>query len=173
MAASNQFVRHTTVKVNGFGTHGCDLDLHFAYDKVHPDLVQELLLAKDESGDDPPENVARPAAGEADLTRNDVLMAIGEIIKQCVPDCHRIKVITTARTPVVRFYHKGSSVKCDMSLSNELAVNNTAYLQYCCKRCPLMKPLVYLVRTWMKHWELAGAKNSCFGPNALCCFFLM
>ena len=90
------------------------------------------------------------------ISASDVLLAVAEIIKQCIPDCYKIKAVLSARLPVVRFYHKSSDMRCDISLSNHLAVHNTKYLRFCWQLYPNFRPLVFVVRAWMKHWELAG-----------------
>nr|CAB3267382.1 speckle targeted PIP5K1A-regulated poly(A) polymerase-like [Phallusia mammillata] len=136
--------------VSGFGTQGCDLDLHFEYTSIHPDILHEIKMHRDTENDS-----SNSTVGE-EITSQEIIAAVGEVIKQCVPDCHKIKVISASRFPLVRFYHKGSNVKCDISLSNKLAVVNTTYLQLCCKVFPMLKPLVIAIRTWMRHWELAG-----------------
>ncbi|XP_076816399.1 speckle targeted PIP5K1A-regulated poly(A) polymerase-like isoform X2 [Clavelina lepadiformis] len=142
--------------INGFGVHACDLDLHFEYEEVHPDILQELSPRdKEEMKSGTYSNDTTSA-----ISASDVLLAVAEIIKQCIPDCHKIKAVLSARLPVVRFYHKSSDMRCDISLSNHLAVHNTKYLRFCWQLYPNFRPLVFVVRAWMKHWELAGGVHT-------------
>nr|XP_002130666.1 speckle targeted PIP5K1A-regulated poly(A) polymerase [Ciona intestinalis] len=137
--------------VNGFGVHGCDLDLNFDYSSIHDDVMAGITQNMHETG------TAEVSAEDMDRShKSGVLLAIAEIIKQCVPDCHKIKTILNARLPVVRFYHKTSGVRCDISLKNDLAIHNTQYLQLCSQLTPNFSLLVFLIRAWMKHWKLAG-----------------
>ena len=146
------------LQANGFGVGGCDLDLTLYFTEVHPEVFDEILSRsedEDEDGTFVEESSARMRTTHTGL---DILAAVTEIIKQCVPDCHKVKSILTARLPVVRFYHKASKMRCDLSLSNYIAVRNTEYLKVCSQIVPVFRPLVYVVRLWMKHWQLAGTK---------------
>ena len=151
-------------QANEFGVRGCDLDLTLYYTEVAPEVLSEILSRfEDEEmacdGESSHSAIVKIDRDKSAPVVSDLLSAVAEIIKQCVPDCHKIKSILTARLPVVRFYHKASKMRCDMSLSNYIAVRNTEYLKTCSRVFPQFRPLVYAVRLWMKHWELAGTDH--------------
>ena len=120
-------------------------------------MLHEILSRTDEVINDETACAITSDSAELSADSADILSAVAEVIKQCVPDCHKIKPILSARLPVVRFYHKSSNMRCDLSLLNHIAVRNTKYLRICSQCSPAFRPLVFAVRLWMKHWELAGS----------------
>ncbi|XP_039254761.2 speckle targeted PIP5K1A-regulated poly(A) polymerase-like [Styela clava] len=142
--------------VNGFGVHGCDLDLNFKYESLNYDAAIQFLPEDSEEKPNLEENQNKSGT----LNVKQILSVIAGIIRQCVPDCNQVKAILTARRPVVKFHHKSSGMCCDISIGNSLAVRNTLFLRHLSDKVPYLASLVQAIRLWMKHWKLAGSNQS-------------
>jgi len=55
-----------------------------------------------------------------------------------------------ARVPVVKFFHAGSQMSCDVCLNNHLATENTRLLRTYAAIDPRMRQMVILVKYWAK-----------------------
>ena len=48
----------------------------------------------------------------------DILSLVSDVVRRCVPSCHDVRLIPSARLPVVTFAHRESSLRCDISVNN-------------------------------------------------------
>ncbi|XP_022081933.1 speckle targeted PIP5K1A-regulated poly(A) polymerase-like isoform X2 [Acanthaster planci] len=128
---------------NGFGVQGCDLDVHLESPSSPRDDHTLLDITS--------------------ATPLDILTLVSDVIKRCVPSCHNVHVIPSARLPVVKLTHKESGVQCDISINNRLALQNTKLLQFYSQLGPQVRPLVFTIRHWAKLRQLAG--NVGAGPR--------
>ncbi|XP_018572666.1 uncharacterized protein LOC108912018 [Anoplophora glabripennis] len=59
--------------------------------------------------------------------------------------------IPTARTPIVKLYHKMTDIECDLSFRHGLSVENTKFLRFCLDLQPITQPFVLLLKKWSQH----------------------
>ncbi|XP_054039922.1 LOW QUALITY PROTEIN: speckle targeted PIP5K1A-regulated poly(A) polymerase [Rissa tridactyla] len=136
--------------VNGFDAHGCDLDLLL---DLEPTKSLQAAATRD-----------LPASEDSILSDIDlavtpapeVLELVATVLRRCVPGVRRVRAVPTARRPVVKFCHKQSGLRGDISIDNRLALLNTRFLQLCAEADERVRPLVYAVRLWAKQQGLAG-----------------
>uniref|UniRef100_H9G8W7 RRM domain-containing protein n=1 Tax=Anolis carolinensis TaxID=28377 RepID=H9G8W7_ANOCA len=165
--------------VNGFDVSGCDLDLFLDLEKakhfqvsangssvpqvrrpwLHPLLMYLSFWVKDGASPKLAPHSEDSILSDVDLasaTVPEVLELVATVLQKCVPGVHNIQAVLTARRPVVKFCHKESSLRGDISINNRLAVCNTRFLQLCTEADERVRPLVYTVRYWAKQQTLAG-----------------
>ena len=151
--------------VNGFGTHNCDLDLHF-----------HVPLCDIPSG--LPEKSLKVSGNSSLEIETIIAKDVAMIIQKCIVDCINVRTIINNRFALVKFQHKSSGIICDLSMHNEMAVINTEYLVFLSNIFPPLVPLVYFVRCWMKHHSLSvsgnrsGSSLSNYTVTLLVVFFL-
>ncbi|XP_073514577.1 speckle targeted PIP5K1A-regulated poly(A) polymerase [Phyllobates terribilis] len=122
-------------------------------DKSHK-KDEELVMQVTEDTDDD-ENIT-PGLSLQGLSHEEVLDVVGRVLRQCVPGVHGVQSVPSARRPVIRFQHKTSGLRGDITLNNRLALRNSSYLRLCSDLDPRVPQLVYTVRYWARVQQLAG-----------------
>ncbi|XP_073410755.1 speckle targeted PIP5K1A-regulated poly(A) polymerase [Dendrobates tinctorius] len=115
---------------------------------------EELVMQVTEDTDDE-ENIT-PGLSLQGLSHEEVLDVVGRVLRQCVPGVHGVQSVPSARRPVIRFQHKTSGLRGDITLNNRLALRNSSYLRVCSDLDPRVPQLVYTVRYWARVQQLAG-----------------
>ncbi|XP_060032320.1 speckle targeted PIP5K1A-regulated poly(A) polymerase isoform X2 [Erinaceus europaeus] len=85
-----------------------------------------------------------------------MLDLVGSILRGCVPGVYRVQTVPSARRPVVKFCHRPSGLRGDVSLSNRLALHNSRFLSLCSELDERVRPLVYTIRCWAQGRGLSG-----------------
>ncbi|XP_040266002.1 speckle targeted PIP5K1A-regulated poly(A) polymerase [Bufo bufo] len=115
---------------------------------------EELVMQVTEADDDD-ENIT-PGLSLLGLSQEEILEVVGRVLRQCVPGVHGVQSVPSARRPVIRFQHKTSGLRGDITLNNRLALRNSSYLRLCSDLDPRVPQLVYTVRYWARVHQLAG-----------------
>ncbi|XP_075044664.1 speckle targeted PIP5K1A-regulated poly(A) polymerase isoform X2 [Mixophyes fleayi] len=113
------------------------------------DEIEELMDAGDN------ENIT-PGLSLQGLSHEEILNVVERVLRQCVPGVHGVQSVPSARRPVVRFQHKTSGLRGDITLNNRLALRNSSFLRLCSNLDPRVTQLVYTVRYWARMNQLAG-----------------
>ncbi|KAG5882878.1 hypothetical protein JTB14_026168 [Gonioctena quinquepunctata] len=58
--------------------------------------------------------------------------------------------VPTARTPIVKLYHKKTKIECDLSFRHGLSVENTKFLRCCIDIQPITQPFILLLKNGRK-----------------------
>ncbi|PIK36279.1 hypothetical protein BSL78_26879 [Apostichopus japonicus] len=95
----------------------------------------------------------------------ECLEFVAQIIQKCVPSCHKVQTIASARKPAIKFVHKDSGLHCDIILNNRLVLRNTELIHFYCTLDPVVRPLILLIRRWAKLNHVA--ENSGPGPRLI------
>ncbi|XP_033733315.1 speckle targeted PIP5K1A-regulated poly(A) polymerase-like [Pecten maximus] len=151
--------------VNGFGIKGCDMDIYIDLTNlgipcrsqaIDLPYVRDIRFLKKQKGPLGHDDMVK-------ITPIDKAKLILRILVEHAPSCSELTLIPSNRCPIVRFTHLESGIKCDLSIDNKLALQNTRLLQTLSLYDQRVRPLVYVVRYWAKLKGLAG------NPRALPC----
>ncbi|KAM9302152.1 speckle targeted PIP5K1A-regulated poly(A) polymerase [Gastrophryne carolinensis] len=133
------------------GDEGQTLDTRKGLGEDEAETQQHTM--EDDSDED--ENIA-PGLSLQGLSNEEVLNLVERVLRQCVPGVHGVQTVPSARRPVIRFQHKTSGLRGDITLNNRLALRNSSYLRLCSDLDPRVSQLVYTVRYWARVNQLAG-----------------
>lgn len=151
--------------VNGFGLKGCDMDVYLGLDSIGMS-VRSTNLDLPYTRDVHSLKKTHGPLTQADIdgmTNGDKCKLISRILIEHAPSCSNTQTIPSTRCPIIRFKHESSGIKCDLSLDNKIALQNTRLLQALSQYDPRIKPLVYTIRYWGRLKQIAG--NIKTGPR--------
>ncbi|XP_019630200.1 PREDICTED: speckle targeted PIP5K1A-regulated poly(A) polymerase-like [Branchiostoma belcheri] len=148
--------------VNGFGRPGCDLDLYLDFGRSKFDYQFATPSSADHELDS--DNVISMEDIES-ASVEELLALLANILKRCAPGCAKVQVVPSSRCPVVKFVHKDTGLRCDISINNRLALHNTELLHLYRTVYPGLTRLVCVVREWARLGGIGG--NSAGGGPRL------
>ncbi|XP_065052876.1 speckle targeted PIP5K1A-regulated poly(A) polymerase-like isoform X1 [Rhopilema esculentum] len=136
--------------VSKLGCKGCDLDITLVTKDlggyVHKNTCSQSICC---SGDD------AGSVGSTTAIDNDI-SEVCQILRKFVPGCKDVFALKSAHCPVIKFFHKNSSLHCDLSINNRLAVHNSKLLNSYCEADERFRYLSYAVRFWADSKDIAG-----------------
>jgi speckle targeted PIP5K1A-regulated poly(A) polymerase len=59
----------------------------------------------------------------------ELMVSVAESRLKDLPECCKVEGVPSARTPIVRFLHKPSGVRCDMAFRHGLGCENTKLIK--------------------------------------------
>ncbi|KAH3833034.1 hypothetical protein DPMN_106336 [Dreissena polymorpha] len=146
--------------VNGFGLSGCDMDIFLDLSTMHgrtwelqpvklPFVRDFKFLKEKEWGPLIPADTNK--MGLADQCK-----LICRILTEHLEGIKDAQVVPSNRCPLVRFKYGSGDIKCDLSLNNKLALQNTKLLYLYSVLNSRVRLLVYAIRYWAKVKQISG-----------------
>ncbi|KAL5010833.1 hypothetical protein ScPMuIL_013138 [Solemya velum] len=132
--------------VNGFGKSGCDLDMEVDF---LPNNKDSRFQTKSKSMKF---RTNKHKGNEREFAQQ-ILQVLGDVIQHFMPTCAGVHHILNARVPIVKFFHKASSLECDLAFKNPSASQMSELLYFFGEIDDRVRPLVATVKEW------AHAKN--------------
>ncbi|VVC43397.1 PAP/25A-associated [Cinara cedri] len=129
--------------VNSFGKIGSDLDLVFMNNKVTKNLTNRLVY-----------HSKCMSSGRSQIQRH--IEILGDLLQLFLPGCSRIKRISQARVPIVKYFQDFVGLECDLAISNETAVNMSELLYIFGNFDQRVRPLVFTVKMWAREINLTN-----------------
>ncbi|KAL4222247.1 Speckle targeted PIP5K1A-regulated poly(A) polymerase [Mactra antiquata] len=150
--------------VNGFGLTGCDMDIFLDLSTMHgrtwelqpiklPFVRDFKFLKEKEWGPLIPADLDKMGMG-------DQCKLISRILIDHLEGIHDVQVVPASRCPIVRFRYNDTDFKCDLSVNNKLALQNTKLLYLYSVLNSRVRLLVYAIRYWAKVKQIAGNQKA-------------
>lgn len=129
--------------VNSFGKIGSDIDLVLMNKQTKKNETSRLIF-----------HGKCMANGRTQTQRN--IEILGDLLQLFLPGCSRVKRISQARVPIVKYSQDFVGVECDLAVSNETAVNMSELLYIFGNFDDRVRPLVFTVKLWAKEINLTN-----------------
>ncbi|XP_015601694.1 uncharacterized protein LOC107270837 [Cephus cinctus] len=84
-----------------------------------------------------------------------------------------IELLPNSRTPIIKLYHRDTEIKCDISFSNGLSVENTKLLRCFNNKSPLCRKMILFLKKWLSLCGLSGPWNISSYSLAWCVIFYL
>lgn len=149
--------------VNSFGKIGSDIDLVLMDSKIKKNNSSRLIF-----------HGKCMSNNRTHIQRN--IEILGDLLQLFLPGCSRVKRISQARVPIVKYSQDFVGVECDLAVSNETAVNMSELLYIFGNFDYRVRPLVFTVKMWAREINLTndvpGRWITNFSLTLLVLFFL-
>jgi len=129
--------------VNSFGKIGSDIDLVLTNSKVAKDKTSRLIYH------------GKCMSNSRTQTQRHIEV-LGDLLQFFLPGCSRVKRISQARVPIVKYSQDFVGVECDLAVSNETAVNMSELLYIFGNFDDRVRPLAFTVKMWAKQINLTN-----------------
>lgn len=128
--------------VNSFGKIGSDIDLVLMDSRKNNNTSRLIYHGK-------------YVSNNRTQTQRNIEM-LGDLLQYFLPGCSRVKRISQARVPIVKYSQDFVGLECDLAVSNETAVNMSELLYIFGNFDPRVRPLVFTVKMWAKEINLTN-----------------
>lgn len=149
--------------VNSFGKIGSDIDLVLMNSKIKKNDSSRLIY-----------HGKCMSNGRTQIQRN--IEILGDLLQLFLPGCSRVKRISQARVPIVKYSQDFVGLECDLAVSNETAVNMSELLYIFGNFDHRVRPLVFTVKMWAREInltnEIPGRWITNFSLTLLVLFYL-
>lgn len=81
---------------------------------------------------------------------------LGDLLQLFLPGCSRVKRISQARVPIVKYSQDFVGLECDLAVSNETATHMSELLYILGNFDSRVRPLVFTIKTWAKETNLTN-----------------
>lgn len=129
--------------VNSFGKIGSDIDLVLTNSKIAKDETNRLIYH------------SKCVSNSRTQTQRNIEI-LGDLLQLFLPGCSRVKRISQARVPIVKYSQDFVGVECDLAVSNETAVNMSELLYIFGNFDQRVRPLAFTVKMWAKEINLTN-----------------
>ena len=92
------------------------------------------------------------------LAKGNQIRAVTKMTKNLRKNTSVVNVhcIPNARVPIVKFAHAETSLSCDLSFKNRMAVLNTEFIRLCIESDSRIRSVMMTIRYWASRYELSG-----------------
>lgn len=129
--------------VNSFGKIGSDIDLVLMNSKIEKNETSRLIY-----------HGKCMSNSRTQIQKN--IEILGDLLQLFLPGCSRVKRISQARVPIVKYSQDFVGVECDLAVSNETAVNMSELLYIFGNFDDRVRPLVFTVKMWAREINLTN-----------------
>lgn len=129
--------------VNSFGKIGSDIDLVLVNNKITNNQTSRLVY-----------HGKCMSNGRSQIQRH--IEILGDLLQFFLPGCSRVKRISQARVPIVKYSQDFVGLECDLAISNETAVVMSELLYIFGNFDYRVRPLVFSVKMWAKEINLTN-----------------
>lgn len=149
--------------VNSFGKIGSDIDLVLTNSKITNNHSSRLIYH------------GKCMSNSRIQTQRNIEI-LGDLLQLFLPGCSRVKRISQAKVPIVKYSQDFIGVECDLTVSNETAVSMSELLYIFGNFDHRVRPLVFTVKMWARETNLTndspGRWITNFSLTLLVLFFL-
>lgn len=152
--------------VNGFGRHGCDLDLILrlaSSDTVDSNNSRLVFHTKETLTN-----------GRSQIQRH--MECLSDVLQLFLPGVCHVRRILQARVPIIKFQHEHMNLEVDLSMSNMTGVYMSELLYMFGEMDTRVRPLIFTIRKWAQTVGITnpspGRWISNFSLSVLVLFFL-
>lgn len=129
--------------VNSFGKIESDIDLVIMDSDIKKNATSRLIY-----------HGKCMSNSRTQIQRN--IEILGDLLQLFLPGCSRVKRITQARVPIVKYSQDFVGVECDLAVSNETAVNMSELLYIFGNFDYRVRPLVFTIKMWANQNNLTN-----------------
>lgn len=129
--------------VNSFGKIGSDIDLVLVNKKITNNQTSRLVY-----------HGKCMSNGRSQIQRH--IEILGDLLQFFLPGCSRVKRISQARVPIVKYSQDFVGLECDLAISNETAVIMSELLYIFGHFDYRVRPLVFAVKMWAREINLTN-----------------
>lgn len=129
--------------VNSFGKIGSDIDIVLMNKQIAKNQTSRLIYH------------GKCMANSRTQTQRNIEI-LGDLLQIFLPGCSRVKRISQARVPIVKYSQDFVGVECDLAVSNETAVNMSELLYIFGYFDDRVRPLVFTIKLWAKEINLTN-----------------
>jgi len=129
--------------VNSFGKIGSDIDLVLMDSEIKENKTSRLIY-----------HGKCVSNSRTQIQRN--IEILGDLLQLFLPGCSRVKRISQARVPIVKYSQDFVGVECDLAVSNETAVNMSELLYIFGNFDYRVRPLVFTIKMWAREINLTN-----------------
>lgn len=129
--------------VNSFGKIGSDIDLVLTNSKLKKNDTSRLIYH------------GKCMSNSRTQTQRNIEI-LGDLLQLFLPGCSRVKRISQARVPIVKYSQDFVGLECDLAVSNETAVNMSELLYIFGNFDYRVRPLVFTVKMWAREINLTN-----------------
>ncbi|XP_050538255.1 poly(A) RNA polymerase, mitochondrial-like [Daktulosphaira vitifoliae] len=130
--------------VNSFGKIGSDIDLVIMNSKLKEKKNSRLIFH------------GKYMSNNSRTQTQRHIELLGDLLQLFLPGCSKVKRISQAKVPIVKFSQDFIGVECDLSVSNETALYMSELLYILGNFDPRVRPLVFTIKIWAQEVNITN-----------------
>ncbi|XP_050432229.1 poly(A) RNA polymerase, mitochondrial [Adelges cooleyi] len=130
--------------VNSFGKIGSDIDLVLTNDKTNINKSSRLIYH------------GKCMSNNSRTQTQRHIELLGDLLQLFLPGCSKVKRISQAKVPIVKYSQDFVGVECDLTVSNETAVRMSELLYIFGCFDYRVRPLVFTIKMWAQQVNITN-----------------